>query len=202
MAHVLSGGPAQVTRRLRARWTSWRATPTPRSSTSAPRERSPPLACRTCPPARAAASSSSRSPRSSAACAASCGTLRVSRHRCALFSSSSFVSLTPSNLCARASTAARCCAGRRGGGRGGGCAQVTALEIQALKRINKGTQVLLLDKNGSGPGKTVAKELSRLGFRNVFIVQGGFTQWASSKLQIRRPVSPDPSGPSTRRLGR
>lgn len=82
--------------------------------------------------------------------------------------------------------------------------QVTALEIQALKRINKGTQVLLLDKNGAGPAKAVAKELSRLGFRNVFIVAGGFTQWASSKLQIRRPVSPasSPSGSATRRLGR
>lgn len=68
--------------------------------------------------------------------------------------------------------------------------QVTALEIQALKRIDKSSQVLLLDKGGSGPAKAVAKELSRLGFRSVFIVNGGFTAWAQSKLQIRRPVCP------------
>jgi 3-mercaptopyruvate sulfurtransferase SseA len=68
--------------------------------------------------------------------------------------------------------------------------QVTALEIQALKRINKSSQVLLLDKNGAGPAKAVAKELSRLGFQSVFIISGGFTAWAQSKLQIRRPVCP------------
>ena len=65
---------------------------------------------------------------------------------------------------------------------------MTALEIQALKRINKGTTVLLLDKNGSGPSKNVAKELAKLGFGNVFIVMNGFNGWASSKLQIRQSV--------------
>lgn len=66
-------------------------------------------------------------------------------------------------------------------------AQVTALEIQALKRVNKGTKILLLDKNGSGASKAVAKELAKLGFGNAFIIAGGFQGWTSSKLQVKPP---------------
>lgn len=66
--------------------------------------------------------------------------------------------------------------------------QVTALEIRALKRVNKGTRVLLLDKNGGGQAKNVAKELNKLGFRKIYIVAGGFSGWAASKLQVRKPV--------------
>jgi hypothetical protein len=69
-----------------------------------------------------------------------------------------------------------------------GTLQVTALEIQALKRINKGSQILLLDKNGAGPAKSVAKELSKLGFSKVFVITNGFSGWSQSKLQIRAPV--------------
>lgn len=66
--------------------------------------------------------------------------------------------------------------------------QVTALEIQALKRVNKGTKILLLDKNGNGASKDVAKELANLGFANAFVISGGFQGWTSSKLQVKAPV--------------
>jgi rhodanese-related sulfurtransferase len=57
--------------------------------------------------------------------------------------------------------------------------QVTALQIAALKRIGRGSKVLLLDRFG-GASKAVAKELSRRGFGRVFVVSGG---WAESVLQ-------------------
>jgi 3-mercaptopyruvate sulfurtransferase SseA len=66
--------------------------------------------------------------------------------------------------------------------------QVTALEISALKRVSKGSQVLLLDRNGGGTAKAVARELGKLGFRKVYILEGGFSGWTSSKLQVRQPV--------------
>ena len=66
--------------------------------------------------------------------------------------------------------------------------QITALEISYLKRVGKSSKVLLIDKNGGGGAKQVAKELGKLGFRNVFVVTGGFGGWTSSKLQIRNPV--------------
>lgn len=50
-------------------------------------------------------------------------------------------------------------------------AQITALQIAALKRIGRGTKVLLLDRFGN-TSKTVAKELSRRGFGRVFVVAG------------------------------
>jgi rhodanese-related sulfurtransferase len=72
-------------------------------------------------------------------------------------------------------------------------AQVTALEIQALKRVNKGTKVLLLDKSGSGTAKNVAKELAKLGFGGAYVISGGFQGWTSSKLQVKAPVRPPAS---------
>ena len=66
--------------------------------------------------------------------------------------------------------------------------QVTALEIAALKRVSKNSSVLVMDRNGGGPAKGVAKELQRLGFRKVYIVTGGFSGWNTSKLQVRAPV--------------
>mgnify|MGYP003587777874 CR=1 FL=1 len=50
-------------------------------------------------------------------------------------------------------------------------AQITALQIGALKRIGRGTKVLLLDRFGN-QAKAVAKELSRRGFGRVYIVAG------------------------------
>ena len=48
--------------------------------------------------------------------------------------------------------------------------QVTALQIASLKKVNKRTQILLLDKNGS-TSKVIAKELSRKGFRKIRVIQ-------------------------------
>eukprot|EP00879_Flechtneria_rotunda_P001047 GHRR01001184.1.p1 GENE.GHRR01001184.1~~GHRR01001184.1.p1 ORF type:complete len:429 (+),score=162.31 GHRR01001184.1:83-1288(+) len=70
-------------------------------------------------------------------------------------------------------------------------AQVTALQIAALKRIGKGTKVLLLDRFGN-TSKTVAKELSRRGFGRVYIVSGGFdgrAGWVQSKLLVKPTAS-------------
>jgi rhodanese-related sulfurtransferase len=62
--------------------------------------------------------------------------------------------------------------------------QVTALQIASLKKVGKGTTVMLLDKNGS-TSRAIAKELNRRGFRKVFVVQNGFSGWTSSKLQTK-----------------
>jgi rhodanese-related sulfurtransferase len=48
---------------------------------------------------------------------------------------------------------------------------VTALQIAALKRIGRGSKVILLDRFGN-VSKAVAKELSRRGFGRVFVVSG------------------------------
>ena len=62
------------------------------------------------------------------------------------------------------------------------------LEIASLKRVGKGTKLLILDSNGGG-AKDVAKGLSARGFRNVFVVQGGYSGWTSSKLQTKNSSS-------------
>lgn len=69
--------------------------------------------------------------------------------------------------------------------------QVTVLQIAALKKVSKGTRVLLLDRNG-GSAKAVARELSRRGFRRVFVIQGGFSGWTASKLQTKLSSSARP----------
>lgn len=61
---------------------------------------------------------------------------------------------------------------------------VTALEIAQLKRVSKGTTVLLLDKSGS-QSKAVARELSAKGFRKIYVISGGFNAWASAKLSTK-----------------
>lgn len=45
-------------------------------------------------------------------------------------------------------------------------AQVTALQIASLKKISKGTKVILLDRYGPA-ARTVAKELTRKGYGKV-----------------------------------
>jgi rhodanese-related sulfurtransferase len=49
--------------------------------------------------------------------------------------------------------------------------QITALQIAALKKIGRGSKILLLDRFGN-QSKAVAKELSRRGFGRVFVVAG------------------------------
>lgn len=48
---------------------------------------------------------------------------------------------------------------------------MTALQIAALKRIGRGTKVVLLDRFGN-TSKAVAKELARRGFGRVYVVAG------------------------------
>jgi len=52
------------------------------------------------------------------------------------------------------------------------CVQVTALQIAALKRLGRGSKVVLLDRFGN-VSKSVAKELARRGFGRVYVVAGG-----------------------------
>ena len=58
--------------------------------------------------------------------------------------------------------------------------QVTVEEVASLKRVGKGSTLLLLDRNG-GQSKAVAKALARKGFRRAFVVSGGF-KGASRRL--------------------
>lgn len=61
---------------------------------------------------------------------------------------------------------------------------MTIVQIAALKKVKKGTRVLLLDKNGS-VAKDIAKGLNGRGYKKVFVIDGGFNGWTSSKLQTR-----------------
>mmetsp|Transcript_28277 Transcript_28277/g.50526 ORF Transcript_28277/g.50526 Transcript_28277/m.50526 type:complete len:407 (-) Transcript_28277:61-1281(-) len=64
-------------------------------------------------------------------------------------------------------------------------AQVTALQIAALRRTKKGSPLILLDKAGN-TAKIVAKELAKLGYGKVYVIAGGFDGrggWVQSKLQ-------------------
>lgn len=64
---------------------------------------------------------------------------------------------------------------------------VTALQIASLKRLNKGSKIILLDRYGP-QARAVAKEITRKGFGNVVVVEGGFdgrTGWVQTKLQIK-----------------
>lgn len=61
---------------------------------------------------------------------------------------------------------------------------MTILQIAALKKVKKGSRILLLDKNGS-VAKDIAKGLNARGYKKVYVVDGGFNGWTSSKLQTR-----------------
>ncbi|KAI5064189.1 hypothetical protein GOP47_0020859 [Adiantum capillus-veneris] len=63
-------------------------------------------------------------------------------------------------------------------------AEIVAIKISFLKRIGKGSNVVLLDSSG-GIAKTVAKSLSVLGFKNAYVVSDGFDGgkgWVQSRL--------------------
>ncbi len=49
--------------------------------------------------------------------------------------------------------------------------RAVGLQIASLKRIGKGTRVVLLDRYG-GSAATVARELTRKGYGKVFVIQG------------------------------
>jgi rhodanese-related sulfurtransferase len=59
--------------------------------------------------------------------------------------------------------------------------KITAMQIAALKRLNKGTSLYLMDKNG-GVAKAVARELASRGFNKVFVINNGFSGWQRDRL--------------------
>ncbi|CAH8271940.1 unnamed protein product [Arabidopsis lyrata] len=63
-------------------------------------------------------------------------------------------------------------------------AEIAALKISYLKRINKGSNIIILDSY-SDSAKIVAKTLKVLGFKNCYIVTDGFSGgrgWLQSRL--------------------
>eukprot|EP00243_Klebsormidium_subtile_P004322 TRINITY_DN18294_c0_g1_i1.p1 TRINITY_DN18294_c0_g1~~TRINITY_DN18294_c0_g1_i1.p1 ORF type:complete len:444 (-),score=114.02 TRINITY_DN18294_c0_g1_i1:363-1610(-) len=65
-------------------------------------------------------------------------------------------------------------------------AEVAAIKISNLKRLGKGSKIILLDQSGN-VSKTVARFLAKSGFSKVFVVSSGFdgsNGWAQSKLGI------------------
>eukprot|EP00897_Mesotaenium_endlicherianum_P011002 jgi/Mesen1/9930/ME000070S09214 len=63
-------------------------------------------------------------------------------------------------------------------------AELCAIKIAALKRIGKGSRVILIDSNGD-IAKTIAKALSSLGFGSVYVVTDGVDGskgWVQSQL--------------------
>lgn len=67
--------------------------------------------------------------------------------------------------------------------------QITALKIGALKGVSKGKRVVIMDKDGRLARK-IAKELSKQGFKNVFVMKGGFNNgWFSARLGVRKILS-------------
>lgn len=62
--------------------------------------------------------------------------------------------------------------------------RVTALQIAALRRLSRSSDIFLLDGNGS-VSRRVAKGLNALGFGRCFVVSGGYGGWMRSKLQTK-----------------
>eukprot|EP00262_Sarcandra_glabra_P012732 TRINITY_DN333_c0_g1_i1.p1 TRINITY_DN333_c0_g1~~TRINITY_DN333_c0_g1_i1.p1 ORF type:complete len:397 (-),score=52.41 TRINITY_DN333_c0_g1_i1:333-1523(-) len=63
-------------------------------------------------------------------------------------------------------------------------AEIAALKISYLKRVNKGSNIVIMDSY-SDTAKIVAKALTSLGFKNCWIMAGGFSGsrgWLQSRL--------------------
>lgn len=63
-------------------------------------------------------------------------------------------------------------------------AEVAAIKISALKRIGKGSKLIIIDSQGD-IGKVVAKALNVLGYKNAWVVADGFDGskgWVQSRL--------------------
>lgn len=73
-------------------------------------------------------------------------------------------------------------------------AESTARIIAALKRVSKSKPIILLDANGS-IAKTVARKLCALGFRSVYVTQGGVDGWMRSGLSMSEAVSANGARP-------
>lgn len=63
--------------------------------------------------------------------------------------------------------------------------KITALQIAALKKVSRGTKLILMDA-GNGVAPLVARELGLgKGFGSVYVLKGGFRSWVASKLETR-----------------
>lgn len=63
-------------------------------------------------------------------------------------------------------------------------AEITALKVASLKRINKGSRLVIIDSNGD-IAKVIARSLSALGFNNTWVITDGFDGgrgWIQSRL--------------------
>uniref|UniRef100_A0ACD5YTV7 Uncharacterized protein n=1 Tax=Avena sativa TaxID=4498 RepID=A0ACD5YTV7_AVESA len=63
-------------------------------------------------------------------------------------------------------------------------AEIAALKISYLKRIGKGSNIVVMDSYGDS-SKMVAKTLNSVGFKNCWVMAGGFSGrkgWAQSRL--------------------
>jgi len=87
-------------------------------------------------------------------------------------------------------------------------AELTAIKIASLKRISKGSKIVLLDSYG-GSAKAVAKALSGLGFSKAYIVKDGVdggSGWIQSQLATEpyesREISPSSVIPAAARAFR
>lgn len=63
-------------------------------------------------------------------------------------------------------------------------AEITALKISSLKRLGKGSKIIIIDQNGDS-AKLVAQSLSALGLKKVWIVKDGMeggSGWIQSQL--------------------
>ena len=65
---------------------------------------------------------------------------------------------------------------------------MTALQIAALKKISKKSEIYIMDKNGSISG-AVARQVAARGFGKVHVVKGGFSAWQRERLPIRMAES-------------
>eukprot|EP00850_Spirogloea_muscicola_P017615 SM000153S01604 [mRNA] locus=s153:292443:295279:+ [translate_table: standard] len=64
-------------------------------------------------------------------------------------------------------------------------AELTAIKISSLKRVTKGSKLIIIDSNGS-MSKWVAKSLSALGYKKAYIVRDGVEGgkgWIQSRLE-------------------
>ncbi|KAK7265053.1 hypothetical protein RJT34_32669 [Clitoria ternatea] len=89
-------------------------------------------------------------------------------------------------------------------------AEIVALKISYLKKINKGTEIVILDSY-SDVAKIVGRTLTSLGFKNTYIVADGFSGnkgWLQSRLgtdvykfSFAEVLSPSKVIPAIRGLG-
>ena len=65
---------------------------------------------------------------------------------------------------------------------------MTALQIAALKKISRKTELYIMDRNGTLSG-AVARQVAARGIGNVHIVKGGFSGWQRERLPVRMAES-------------